>query len=64
MKQPDPSPKNEQADKAPTENTCAESPTASKLAPKSLRLLIVMLGRLLRQAVRVCDEIADLLKTK
>lgn len=59
-----PSPPNEQTKNATQENSCVESATKSTLGPKSLRLLIATLRRLLVGAIRVCDEIAAQLKTK
>jgi hypothetical protein len=64
MKQPDSSPKNEQSDKAPTENTCAEDENPLTLNRKSLWFFLVALRRSLAAALKACDRLLDSLKTK
>jgi|SoiMethySBSTD1v2_1073268.scaffolds.fasta_scaffold1878969_2 hypothetical protein len=64
MEQPNPSPKKEQADKAPTENTCAEGENPLTLNQKSLWLFLVALRRSLAAALQACDRLLDFFKSK
>jgi hypothetical protein len=64
MKQSPPSPKNEQPQNAPQENTCAEDKNPLTLNRKSLWLFVVALRRSLAAALEACDRLLDSLKTK
>lgn len=46
------------------ETACAEHTNMHKLSPQSLRLIVITIRRALIGAVKLCDQLADQLKTK